>query len=231
MSFHEAGVEAAIVGVIFGLLTPIRPFHDPARFGPTARTLVDRIEATYADDVLTDDEREENEVAFEDLARFASETASPLERLEGRLGLWVSLLVVPVFAFANAGVFIDAANVDGRVFWGVWLGLVLGKPIGIVLACVLAVRLGLGRLPSGVSWGQLVGLGVTAGIGFTVALYVTGLSFTDPLLTSSAKLGVLAASTAAGTLGYLALRVARRPSKREAPSASIVEWTPSSATR
>jgi NhaA family Na+:H+ antiporter len=211
LAFHEAGIEAAIVGVIFALLTPIRPFHDPVMFGPTARGLIDRIEAAYADNVLTDDEREENEVAVEDLARFATETASPLERLEGRLGLWVSMVVVPVFAFANAGVFIDLANVDGRVFWGVWLGLVVGKPVGIVLACLFAVRFGLGRLPAGVTWSQIVGLGITAGIGFTVALYVTSLSFADALLTSSAKLGVLAASAAAGMLGYVALRLARPP--------------------
>ena len=85
----------------------------------------------------------------------------------------------------------------------------MGKPVGIVLACLLAVRFGLGRLPAGVTWSQILGLGITAGIGFTVALYVTSLSFADPLLTSSAKLGVLAASAAAGMLGYVALRLAR----------------------
>jgi NhaA family Na+:H+ antiporter len=209
-AFHEAGIEAAIVGVLFGLLTPIRPFHDPAEFGRTARGLVDQIEETFDDEVLTDDERERNEVALEDLAQFANETASPLERIEGRLGLWVSLLVVPVFAFANAGVFVDLANVEGAVFAGVFLGLVVGKPVGIVLFSLLAVKLGLGRLPTGVSWRQIVALGITAGIGFTVALYVTGLSFDDPLLTSSAKLGVLAASMTAGILGLVALRLARR---------------------
>lgn len=239
LAFHEAGIEAAIVGVVFGMLTPIRPFHDPAEFGPTARVLVDQIEETFADDVVTDDERERNEVAFEDLARFATETASPLERIENRLGLWVSMLVVPVFAFANAGVFIDLANVNGSVFSGVFLGLVVGKPVGVFLFSLLAVKLGIGRLPPGVSWGHILGLGITAGIGFTVALYVTSLSFVDPVLTSSAKLGVLAASTVAGILGFLALRAARgpgavlRPDVRETPPPSPAERTPSgsSATR
>ena len=211
LALHEAGVEAAIVGVLFGLLTPVNPFHDPATFGSTARDLVDRIEGTFADGVLTDDERESNEVAFEDLARFATESASPFERLENRLALWVSLAVVPIFAFANAGVFVDMSAVNASVFGGVVLGLVVGKPVGIFLFSLAAVKLGIGQLPQGVSWSHLAGLGVTAGIGFTVALYVTGLSFVDPVLTSSAKLGVLTASTIAGTLGFLALRAARRP--------------------
>ena len=209
LAMHEAGIEAAIVGVLFGLLTPVEPFHDPSEFGATARTLVDRIDGTYEDGVLTDDEREHNEVALEDLARFATESTSPLERIENRLGLWVSMLVVPIFAFANAGVFIDTSAVNGSVFGGVLLGLVVGKPVGIFLFSLAAVKLGIGRLPPGVSWRHLAGLGVVAGIGFTVALYVTGLSFVDPVLTSSAKLGVLAASTIAGTLGFLALRAAR----------------------
>ena len=130
-----------------------------------------------------------------------------MERIENRLGLWVSMLVVPIFAFANAGVLIDTSAVNASVFGGVLLGLVVGKPVGIFLFSLAAVKLGIGRLPPGVSWSHLAGLGVVAGIGFTVALYVTGLSFVDPVLTSSAKLGVLAASTIAGTLGFLALRI------------------------
>jgi NhaA family Na+:H+ antiporter len=211
LALHEAGIEAAIVGVVFGLLTPAEPFHDPADFGATAHKLIERIEGTFSDGVITDDEREGNEVALEDLARFATESSSPLERLENRLGLWVSLAVVPIFAFANAGVFIDTSSINGPVFAGVVLGLVVGKPVGIFLFSLAAVKLGLGGLPPGVSWSHLAALGVTAGIGFTVALYVTGLSFVDPALTSSAKLAVLVASTVAGMAGYLALRGARPP--------------------
>lgn len=206
LAFHEAGIEAAIVGVIFGLLTPIVPFHDPAAFAPLARRYVDAVDATYADGRVTTDERDHNEVAFEDLARLAAETASPLERIEARLALWVSLLIVPVFAFANAGVRIETDALDGRVALGVALGLVLGKTMGVFSFSWLAVRLGLGRLPAGTSWRQAFGLAVTAGIGFTVALFVTTLSFDDPALTSSAKIGVLGGSIVAGALGFLLLR-------------------------
>ena len=89
---------------------------------------------------------------------------------------------------------------------GVTLGLVVGKTVGVFGGAWLAVRLGVGRLPTSATWRHMLGLAVTAGIGFTVALFVTGLSFTDPALTSSAKIGILLASTVAGLLGFALLR-------------------------
>jgi Na+:H+ antiporter, NhaA family len=215
LAFHEAGVEAAIVGVIFGLLTPIVPFHDPAEFVPLARRFVDDVDATFADGRVTDDERDHNEIAFEDMARLAAETASPLERIEARLALWVSLLIVPVFAFANAGVRIETDSLEGRIALGVGLGLVFGKTIGVFSFSWLAVRLGLGRLPAGTTWRHAFGLAVTAGIGFTVALFVATLSFDDEAFTSSAKIGVLGGSLVAGFFGFLLLRSS--PASTERP--------------
>jgi NhaA family Na+:H+ antiporter len=210
LSLHEAGIEPAIVGVVFGLLTPVTPFYDPARFGAAARAMVGQIEQRFAghqgSEPITVDEREANEITLEDLARLSAETASPLERIENRLGLWVSLLIVPLFAFANAGVRIETAGVDNRVLLGVVVGLVVGKTVGVLGFSWLAVRIGIAHRPAGTTWRHMFGLAVTAGIGFTVALFVTSLSFTDPALTASAKLGVLAASTIAGVLGFLALR-------------------------
>jgi NhaA family Na+:H+ antiporter len=190
---RRCGVEAAIAGVVFGLLTPTRPFHDPSHFGDVTHELVDRIEHS-------------DEVAVEDLARYATETASPLERIEGRLNVWVAFGIVPLFALANAGVRLDTGALDGRVLAGVTLGLVVGKTVGVFGGAWLAVRLGVGRLPSSATWRHMLGLAVTAGIGFTVALFVTGLSFTDPALTSSAKIGILLASTVAGLVGFALLR-------------------------
>ena len=89
---------------------------------------------------------------------------------------------------------------------GVTLGLVVGKTVGVFGGAWLAVRVGVGRLPTSATWRHMVGLAVTAGIGFTVALFVTGLSFTDPALTSSAKIGILLASAVAGLLGFVLLR-------------------------
>ena len=201
-SMYRCGVEAAIAGVVFGLLTPTRPFHDPSEFGDVAHGLVDRIETS-------------DEVAAEDLARYARETASPLERIEGRLNLWVAFGIVPLFALVNAGVRLESRGLDARVTLGVVAGLVLGKTIGVFGGAWLAVRLGVGRLPASVTWRHMVGLAVTAGIGFTVALYVTGLSFDDAALVSSAKIGILVASAAAGALGFLLLRTVPAPRHEE----------------
>jgi NhaA family Na+:H+ antiporter len=202
-SLHEAGVESAIAGVVFGLLTPIYPFHDPERFGDVSRRFVDRIESS-------------DEIAVEDLARYALETASPLERVENRLNLWVAFAIVPLFALTNAGVHIDTDSIDGRVALGVIVGLVVGKTVGVFGASWIAVKLGVGRLPERTTWRHMFGLAITAGIGFTVALFVTGLSFTDEGLTSSAKLGVIAASVIAGAVGFGVLRAS--PPSVDGPS-------------
>jgi NhaA family Na+:H+ antiporter len=99
----------------------------------------------------------------------------------------------------------------------VFAGLVVGKPVGVVAFTWLAVRFGVGRLPERTTWGHIVGIGATAGIGFTVALFVAALSFDDADLLRSAKLGILTASTVAGFLGYVLLRRATRPTVEPTP--------------
>jgi NhaA family Na+:H+ antiporter len=138
-----------------------------------------------------------------------------IERLEHRFHPWSSLLVIPVFAVANAGVHLDAAALEraatSEITWGVVLGLVVGKPVGIVLATALGVRLRLGRLPDGLSLRHVLGVGCVAGIGFTVSLFVANLSFDGPLL-SEAKVGIVAASLVSGTVGSVMLYRMRSPS-------------------
>ncbi len=192
-ALHQAGVEAAIVGVIFGLMTPAEPFHDPSRFSEGIETFVDRFD------------RSEHTVPTE-IAAYVREVASPLDRIELKLTPWVSFVIVPIFAIANAGVSVSTSGLDTNVFAGVLFGLVLGKLVGVVSFTWLAVRLGVGRLPENTTWSHVVGIGATAGIGFTVALFVAGLSFEDADLLRSAKLGILAASVVAGLLGYSLLR-------------------------
>jgi Na+:H+ antiporter, NhaA family len=127
-----------------------------------------------------------------------------LEQVERRLHLWTSFLVVPVFALANAGVNvgIDALRdvASSRITWGVVSGLVVGKTVGITAATWIGVRLGLGRLPEGVTFVHVVGIGAVAGIGFTVSLFVAELAFSGSRL-DEAKIGILAASLVAGILG------------------------------
>jgi NhaA family Na+:H+ antiporter len=136
-----------------------------------------------------------------------------IEQLETRLHLWSSLLVVPLFALANAGVEFDVDAVqrafESRVAWGVAAGLVVGKPLGIMLASAIAVWTGIGRLPEDVSFRRLFGVGMVAGIGFTVSLFVADLAFTGTRL-DDAKFAILLASLASATAGALWIRFAGR---------------------
>jgi NhaA family Na+:H+ antiporter len=148
-----------------------------------------------------------------------------IERLEHRLHPWSSFVVVPLFALANAGVVIDSDSVrraaSSNVALGIVLGLVIGKPVGITLATWLGTRARIGRLPEGLGWRQVVGLGAVAGIGFTVALFVDDLSFAGPTF-DDAVLGILVGSLLSGIIGALILgtgraaRAATRPTGRTA---------------
>lgn len=136
------------------------------------------------------------------------EQHAPVDDLVHRLHPWVAYAIMPIFALCNAGVALDAASLGDaeaqRVALGVALGLLIGKPVGITLFAWLAVRLGVAELPRGVGWFQIVGAGLLAGIGFTVALFIAALAFSEPHLVSGAKVGILAASLLA-TLGGAAL--------------------------
>lgn len=215
LALLESGVHATLAGVALGLLTPAWPLRSPRRYPLEVRRLVDRIERSYYDRVLTEDEFEANEHLIAEVARLSMYSTSPLERLERALSPWVAFVIVPVFALANAGVSLSgdalAGLVSQPVTAGVAVGLVVGKTVGVLAAAALAVKVGIGRLPVGVTWRQMLGLAICAGIGFTVALFVTSLSFTDPVLADAAKVGILVGSLVAGLSGYLILRATARP--------------------
>jgi Na+:H+ antiporter, NhaA family len=145
---------------------------------------------------------------------------STVEWLEHVLHPWSSFVIVPLFALANAGVVISAEALaeawSSPIAHGVVVGLVIGKLVGVSLFTWLAVRLGLGELPAGTSWGAVIGLGALAGIGFTVSLFVTGLAFDDPAQQDIAKIGILAASTLAALLGSAILLQARSAARSRA---------------
>ena len=128
---------------------------------------------------------------------------SPLVHLEHTLHPWVSWLVLPVFALANAGVTVLGSEIQllHPVALGTAAGLVLGKSIGIPAFSWAAVRLGLGQLPKGAGWRDVVGVGMLGGIGFTMSIFVAGLAFADPALLDTAKLGILGSSLLAGLAG------------------------------
>ena len=131
---------------------------------------------------------------------------STLQQIEQKLHPWVVFLIMPLFAFANAGVDISTQAlieaVEQPVTLGVAIGLVLGKQLGVILASWIPVRLGWAELPAGVSWKHLYGVSWLAGIGFTMSLFITNLAFAEPHLVEQAKTGILLASLIAGAVGY-----------------------------
>jgi NhaA family Na+:H+ antiporter len=141
----------------------------------------------------------------------APDQPSPLEQLEESLHPWIAFGVLPLFAFANAGVSLlglSPAQLLAPVPLGIALGLLVGKPLGIVGATWLAVRAGLASRPEGASWVQLVGVGFLGGIGFTMSLFIGMLAFPDPALAAQLRLGVLAGSLVSAVAGYLVLAAA-----------------------
>jgi len=205
----ESGVHATLAGVALGLLTPARALYPADEFDRRARAILD----TFPNEPDSPEAREHADHEALLLSDISAEAVSPLSRLEHRLQIWSSFVVVPLFALANAGIdFRGVEIVDAltsSVALGVAAGLVVGKTVGISFFAFIAVRSGFARLPAGTSWTHVVGLAAVAGIGFTVALFVANLAFTDPALDELAKVGIFAGSLVAGLVGALFLSRAR----------------------
>ncbi len=193
-SLHEAGIHPTIAGVAMGLLAPSTP--------RLQRDLIDSDELTDLSDV-------DAAHTTSDLARGS---VSVVEWLQHVLHPWTSYVIVPIFALANSGISISADGlgdaVRSPITWGVFFGLLVGKPLGVVLATRVTVRAGFAEYPEGAEPRQIVGVGAAAGIGFTVALFITELALTDPVDQSNAKLAILVASVlaAGGSSAILTLR-------------------------
>ena len=201
----RSGVHATIAGVVLGFMVPTTPRLSLQDFQEIGTDMIHHFrEARVEGDMAT-----ANRLlgSFEQLV---NATEADSERITRKLNDWVSFLVLPLFALSNAGVTFSAGAFNGilssRIAWGVLLGLVIGKPIGIVGFCKLAVRLGLARLPRGVNWLQMAAVGVLAGIGFTVSIFISSLAFANPVHLMEAKAAVLVASLIAGLAGFFALR-------------------------
>jgi NhaA family Na+:H+ antiporter len=218
-AFLESGVHATIAGVIIGLITPARPLYTPEEFDATTRSVLDYYPSESGNGVRTSLAEYEARLVS-DVAR---ESISPLHRAEHALHNWSSYVIIPVFALANAGVRLVGvdigAAITSAVSLGVIFGLVVGKTVGVSLFSWAAVRSGLGTLPDGVTWGNIAGVATLAGVGFTVALFITELAFTDEILADRAKIGIFLASIVAGIIGYIVMRA----SSRHAESPAVAE--------
>ena len=210
----QSGIHATIAGVTLGLLAPASSFYNPRTLAAAAQDLVDRYR--LAQEIGNEEVQSGILAQMEDLIQG---TEAPLDRLEHALHRWVSFGIVPLFALANAGVHVTSDTADAAISspisQGVFLGLLVGKPLGIFLVTWLAVRLRICELPAGATWPQVLSVGVLAGIGFTVSLLLTDLAFERELLIDEAKLGVLTASLAAGLLGLVVLWLTTRSPEDE----------------
>ncbi|MGI9540132.1 MAG: Na+/H+ antiporter NhaA [Miltoncostaeaceae bacterium] len=209
----ESGVHATIAGVVIGLITPARPFQDPGTVSAEAI----RIAHLTEDDP---DDPDEDAMHWRELSWLSNEAVSPLARIEHGLHRWTSFLILPIFALANAGIVLSSdaleAATENGVALGILLGLVFGKTVGITLGSLVAVGLGIGKLPEGVRLAHLIGAASLAGIGFTVSLFIAGLAFDDPVIENSARLGILAGSIVAGAVGLAVLWAVGRRSPQPA---------------
>ena len=209
----ESGVHATLAGVALGFLAPAKPYYTPEDLDGHGREILDEFPNEI--DNHRDQEHADHEALL--LAKIAKESVAPLNRMEHALVGWSSFLIVPVFAFANAGVdFRDVSfseAMTSSIALGITLGLVLGKIVGISLFSWLAVRLELGKLPPGTGWTHIVGLAAVAGVGFTVSLFIAGIAFNDAQLTDLAKVGIFSGSVIAGVIGSAILLRARPPSE------------------
>jgi Na+:H+ antiporter, NhaA family len=201
----SSGVHATIAGVILGLIAPIKPQFRPEDLAESAEPLL----RNFRTQTLSQD-KSSAEATLTELHQLLRGTDSIAERLERSVHPWVCFFVLPLFALASAGVALSIEQLklafSSPIALGIFLGLVVGKAAGITAFSFLAVQSKIASMADDLTWAGIAGIGILAGLGFTVALFISGLSFANETLVATAKVAILAASLAAGTIGYFCLR-------------------------
>jgi len=198
LCFDASGIHPTVAGVILGLMTPTHGWVKDERL----RAIFGRVLSYPSGDHWSGDTTERRDLQRASAA--ASETLSPVERLEMLLHPWVGFAIIPVFAIANAGVSLSVADVGHAVSVAILIGLLFGKPIGVLGFSWLAVRTGLAARAGGLSWGLLTAGSLLTGIGFTMSLFIAGLGY-GPEMLSAAKIGILTGSAISAATGLLML--------------------------
>ncbi len=208
----KSGIHATIAGVLAALTVPARAPIDARPFIETGQSILRSLAGTKSleGDILRDAALQD---AVENLTKLCDGVETPLQKMERSLHPWVSFLILPLFALANAGVLLQSgtdAALFGTLGLAIMAGLLLGKPLGIFAAAWLSVHSGLCEKPQDLSWQLLLGAGFLGGIGFTMSLFITALTFTTPQAADQAKLGVLLGSGLAALAGTLVIIKAGR---------------------
>jgi NhaA family Na+:H+ antiporter len=215
--FLKAGIHPTIAGVLLAFTVPISRSINIVTYADKLNEIVQNIKASGESEspLLSRDQIEE----IDNLEDWTEKVQSPLQHMEHRLHNWVAFLIMPVFALSNSGVrfFGGGMELDLALSSTLVISLVVGKLIGVTFFSWLSVRLKLADLPAGINQGQIVGVALLAGVGFTMSIFVANLAFFGQVqFLDSAKVGILTGSMIAGILGYLLLRLnSRKPMVKE----------------
>jgi NhaA family Na+:H+ antiporter len=205
--FFMAGIHPTIAGVIFAMCIPFRLDNYEALFAKQLKTVQDCVGALS--DKTTTDKLVRGEL-IEKIQRESHTMEAPLHNVLHFLHPISNYFIMPLFAFANAGVIINTSafnSLGSPVSLGIITGLMLGKSTGITLTSWLAVKLKLAQIPDDVNWKYIYGMAWVAGIGFTMSMFVTQLAFTDQVFIETSKLAIIIASTLSGVIGYFYLKL------------------------
>ncbi len=206
---HESGVHGTVAGVVLAFTIPTHTRINATEFSRKARALLDRFDRTETGDLLVLTSKGQQETLFA-LEHASEAVTAPILRLEHALHNFSAFVVMPLFAFANAGVRISGPVQYPSIGLGVLAGLVIGKPLGITAAAFAVVKSGIAKLPDGLCWRSLLGYAWLAGIGFTMSLFIATLAFGEARPVNAAKLGIVAGSLLAGIVAAIILTTTGR---------------------
>lgn len=206
---HEIGIHATIAGVLLAFAIPISSKIDEKQFIEKSRESVDDFEKNIDTIPILNHHQID---ALESIAHGYDKVQNPLVKLEHNLHGISAFFIMPLFAFSNAGVFIDFSTISANmmIVLGVVFGLILGKPIGIFGFTFLATKLGIIRKPDDISWYDVLAVGFLGGIGFTMSIFITHLAFADETIIAAVKLGVFGASFTAAIIGVLLILLKKK---------------------
>ncbi len=214
--FLKSGIHATIAGVLMALTIPLKRKIDTRSFYENGKEILDKFlsECKTQEQKTVLNHHQLN--AIDELEDLTEKTASPLQYHEHQLHGWVSYLIMPVFAFANAGVaFSFSGDTNIALSMNIAISMVVGNFIGIFLFSWLSLKLNLSILPENVNLKQLAGVSFLGGLGFTMSLFINSLAFTDQVLIDSAKMGILFGSVLAGIIGFLVIRMTIKEQKKD----------------
>ncbi len=228
---YLSGIHSTIAGVLLAFTIPSGSHVKLRTFLTWSHDRVREADSVYEDDTPVIAQGEYIKTV-ERITRVSRQVVPPATRLEHKLYPWVYFAILPLFALTNADVELVGNDVGAMftssVTFGVFFGLLLGKPIGIMLLSFLTVKLKIANLPAHVNWMHMLGAAILGGVGFTMAIFVANLAYTDDFLISEAKLGILSASLVSGVIGFLFLFMqARRTDSSDLSSTADRDGDPS----